>query len=197
MANDETKSRIRGEMSRRRKAVDAVTRQSAAHAICAALLRRADVRHAVETAAPIAVYLAAPQEIDLTDFIAAVFRDGGKVVAPRWNGSGYDLAEVTGLDAADLATGPMNIREPRPDAVRCAPSSVGAWLIPGLAFTREGKRLGYGGGWYDRLLASVPTDVPKIGVAYDFQVVDDLPTEPHDIRLTDVVTAGGTNDANG
>ncbi len=197
MPNDETKARIRGEMRRRRKAVDAATRQSAAHAICAALLRRADVRRAVESAAPIAVYLAAPQEIDLTDFIAAVLRDGGKVVAPRWNGTSYDLAAITGLGAADLAIGPMNIREPKPDAVRCAPSSVGAWLIPGLAFTRGGERLGYGGGWYDRLLASVAANVPKIGVAYGFQVVADLPMEAHDVRLTDVVTAEGADDANG
>ena len=196
MTTDEMKAQIRGEMRRRRKAVDAAVRQSAAHEICAALLRRADVCRAIESAAPIAVYLAAPQEIDLSAFIAAVLHNDGRIVAPRWNGASYDLAEVTGLGAADLATGPMGIREPKPDASRCAPPSVGAWLIPGLAFTRDGKRLGYGGGWYDRLLATVAADVPKIGIAYDFQIVADLPTEPHDVRLTDVVTAEGMNNAN-
>ena len=59
-----------------------------------------------------------------------------------------------------------------------------AWLIPGLAFTRDGGRLGYGGGWYDRLLKRAAKRAPKIGIAHGFQIVDELPTEPHDIRLT-------------
>lgn len=194
---DEKKARIRGEMRRRRKSVCAANRRTAAQAICAALLARADVARAVESAAPIAVYLASQQEIDLSSFIEGVLVRGGRVVAPRWNGTTYDLAEVAGLGAADLAIGPMDIREPRPGAARCAPQSVGVWLVPGLAFTRAGARLGYGGGWYDRLLASVSADVPKLGVAYDFQVVADLPVEAHDVRLTDVVEAKGAEDADG
>ena len=65
------------------------------------------------------------------------------------------------------------------------------WIVPGLAFTRTGGRLGYGGGWYDRLLAGTdPSDI-LLGVAYPFQMVEELPSEPHDIRLTDVVVAEG------
>ncbi len=65
------------------------------------------------------------------------------------------------------------------------------WIVPGLAFTRTGARLGYGGGWYDRLLAGTdPLDI-LLGVAYPFQMVEELPSEPHDIRLTDVVVAEG------
>ena len=80
----------------------------------------------------------------------------------------------------------MGIREPTvADVVE--PKSVYAWIIPGLAFTRGGKRLGYGGGWYDRFLASAPKGAVKVGVAYSFQIVDDLPAEPHDVMLSDVV----------
>ena len=63
--------------------------------------------------------------------------------------------------------------------------------MPGLAFTRTGARLGYGGGWYDRLLAAADPSAVLLGVAYPFQMVEDLPSEPHDIRLTDVVVAEG------
>lgn len=196
MTNGEMKALIRGEMRRHRKAVDAAARQIAAHEVGEALLRRGDVRRAIETAVPIAVYLAAPQEIDLSGFVAAVIARGGRIVAPRWNGVTYDLAEVTGLGAADLSIGPMNVREPKSDAPRCAPHSVGVWLIPGLAFTADGARLGYGGGWYDRLLAAVASNVPKIGIAYEFQVVADLPSEAHDVRLTEIMTAKGMDDAN-
>jgi 5-formyltetrahydrofolate cyclo-ligase len=59
--------------------------------------------------------------------------------------------------------------------------------VLGLAFTRDGRRLGYGGGWYDRLLADAPRGAEMLGVAYSFQVVEDLPAEPHDITLTAVV----------
>jgi 5-formyltetrahydrofolate cyclo-ligase len=83
--------------------------------------------------------------------------------------------------------GPHGILEPSAGPV-VRPRDVRAWLVPGLAFTRKGGRLGYGGGWYDRLLCKVPKRVPKIGIAYAFQLVDELPTEPHDICLTSVVS---------
>jgi len=65
------------------------------------------------------------------------------------------------------------------------------WIVPGLAFTRTGARLGYGGGWYDRLLAGADPSAVLLGVAYPFQMVEELPSELHDIRLTDVVVAEG------
>ena len=83
----------------------------------------------------------------------------------------------------------MGILEPA-EAEIVSPKEVEAWLVPGLAFTRSGKRLGYGGGWYDRLLAEAPKDVVKLGIAHVFQVVDDLPSEPHDILLSGVVNDG-------
>jgi hypothetical protein len=111
---------------------------------------------------------------------------GVTVVSPRWNGETYALAKIKGLDDANLRRGPMNILEPA-EAETVEPSEVTAWIVPGLAFTQDGKRLGYGGGWYDRLLADA-NDTLKIGVAHEFQIVDDLPHEPHDILLDRVVT---------
>ena len=80
----------------------------------------------------------------------------------------------------------MGIMEPV-DAEIVPAKEVYGWIVPGLAFTRDGRRLGYGGGWYDRLLADAPKDAVKLGVAHSFQIVEDLPTEPHDIRLAAVV----------
>ncbi len=67
------------------------------------------------------------------------------------------------------------------------PERVDLWICPGLAFTRDGKRIGFGGGWYDRFLAQARPDALKLGVAYPWQVVADLPEEPTDIRLDGVV----------
>jgi 5-formyltetrahydrofolate cyclo-ligase len=64
-------------------------------------------------------------------------------------------------------------------------------VLPGLAFTRAGDRLGQGGGWYDRFLTAVRADCTNIGVGFDVQLVDDLPIEAHDVRLDCVVTESG------
>lgn len=68
------------------------------------------------------------------------------------------------------------------------PSAVDVVVVPGLAFTVAGDRLGQGGGWYDRFLAGVGSDAVTIGVCFGEQLVDRLPIEPHDVRVDHVVT---------
>lgn len=177
------KDEIRRMMRERRRALTSAERTAASETVCAKLAAR-------NIHAPVAVYLASSQEIDLSPFICKMLAIGAKVVAPRWNGEFYELAVLKGLDETCLRKGPMGILEPA-EAEIVPPSEVGAWLVPGLAFTRDGKRLGYGGGWYDRLLAEAARDALKFGVAHAFQVVDDLPSEPHDISLSEIIDDKG------
>lgn len=174
------KSEIRAEMRALRRTVTSEARAAASEAVCGKLVARCAGRSTV------AVYLASPQEIDLAPFIRKALETGVRLVAPRWNGASYELATLKGLSAADLRTGPMGILEPA-GAELVLPRDVGVWIVPGLAFTRDGRRLGYGGGWYDRLLADAAADAPRFGVAYGFQIVADLPSEPHDVPLSFVV----------
>ena len=183
------KDEIRRTMRERRKALTPEARKAASEIICAKLAADSDIGLRVdpfECGSPIAVHLASPQEIDLSPFIRKMLAMGVKVVAPRWNGETYELAVLKGLDDAHLRKGPMGILEPV-EAEIVSPKAVEVWLVPGLAFTRSGKRLGYGGGWYDRLLVDAPKGSVKIGIAHAFQVVDDLPREPHDVPLARVV----------
>ena len=173
------KDEIRRTMRERRKALAPEGRAYSSEAVCAKLV-------ALQFKSPIAVYLASPQEIDLSPFIRTMLTAGVKVVTPRWSGETYELAVLKGMDELHLRQGPMGILEPA-EAEIVSPKEIEAWLVPGLAFTRSGKRLGYGGGWYDRLLAEAPKDAVKLGIAHAFQVVDDLPSEPHDIPLTGVI----------
>ena len=176
-------------MRERRRALTPEARKAASEIICAKLAADSDIGLRVdplECGSPVAAYLASPQEIDLSPFIRKMLAMGVKVVAPRWNGETYELAVLTGLDEVHLRHGPMGILEPA-EAEIVSPKAVGVWLIPGLAFTRNGKRLGYGGGWYDRLLAEAPKGSLKLGIAHAFQVVDDLPSEPHNVSLDGVV----------
>ena len=166
-------------MRERRRALTPEERASSSESIRAKLA-------ALNLHSSVAVYLASPQEIDLSPLILKMLARGVKVVAPRWDGEAYELAVLKGLDEAHLRQGPMGILEPA-EAEIVSPKEVEVWFVPGLAFTRNGKRLGYGGGWYDRLLADATKDAVKLGIAHAFQVVDDLPSEAHDILLTGVI----------
>jgi 5-formyltetrahydrofolate cyclo-ligase len=85
----------------------------------------------------------------------------------------------------------FGILEPPPDAPSFAPYSVDLALVPGLVFTRDGARLGYGGGFYDRLLPDLRADVPRVGVTRDALVVNALPLEDWDMRMTHLCTESG------
>ena len=189
----EAKDEARRLMRARRRTLTPGERECASRAVCANMLRDSAIAESASVAncgGAVAVYLASPDEIDLSDFILALLDRGAAVVSPRWNGETYKLARLRSLSGKDLRRGPMNILEPaRAEIVR--PSEVAVWTVPGLAFTRDGKRLGYGGGWYDRLLAYARSDSVKVGVAHLFQIVEDLPHEPHDVRICRIATPAG------
>ncbi len=183
------KTAIRQEMRARRKALSPEAKARAARIVCDKILAHPDVAAALDPFdgwGALAVYLASPDEVDLTSAIEGMLARGITIVAPRWNGETYELAKLKSLRDEDLRKGPMGILEPK-DADIVPPKNVAVWLVPGLAFTRDGKRLGYGGGWYDRLMAGTGKYATKFGVAYAFQIVEDLPNEPHDIRVNGVI----------
>lgn len=115
----------------------------------------------------------------------------GKTFAyPRVVDGRLDLFRVTSLHA--LAPGAFGVREPEARIEHAIdPAMLDLILVPGTAFTRSGERLGRGGGFYDRLLASLPAHVRKIGVCFDSQVQHGLPVEPHDQRVDFLATESG------
>lgn len=90
--------------------------------------------------------------------------------------------------AADLQPGAMNIPEPAKHTVAVAPEEIDLLIVPGVAFTREGDRMGYGGGFYDRFIPQC-TKAVVLALAFDEQIVDTLPTEAHDLRIRTIITA--------
>jgi len=179
-----TKKELREEMRRRRAAVPAEERRAVSLAICRALAGRDEVRRAFAARKPVAVYIATGDEIDLGPFIRDALAAGAPLAAPRWNGVEYEAAELASLDG--LVPGPMGVLEPP----RSAPKAVPAvWITPGLAFSADGRRIGYGGGWYDRMLAAAGGGAAALGVAYRFQVLDCVPSGPDDVPLDGVISA--------
>jgi 5-formyltetrahydrofolate cyclo-ligase len=93
------------------------------------------------------------------------------------------------VDGVPLVPGPFGIPEPPADArVPVAIESVGAVVVPGLAFDLQGNRLGWGAGYYDRLLAGVRPGVPVVALAFECQIVPAIPSMGHDVRMSAIVT---------
>lgn len=181
-----TKGEMRAEMRAKRRALTEEARNEASGAVCAALLARDDVRAAIAAKRPFAVYLAARDELDLTALVEALWAEDVTVAVPCWDAAEgcYVLGAYDG--ATTLIEGAHRIPEPA-EVNPVAPADIGVWVVPGLAFTRSGGRVGYGGGWYDRLLRGASPAAAKLGVAHAFQFVDVIPADLHDQSLTDVV----------
>ena len=97
-----------------------------------------------------------------------------------------EAVRIDGLD--ELTAGSYGIAEPVPGPDNTLkPSLIDVVLLPGLAFDRKGYRIGYGKGYYDRFLLQCPNAI-RIGLAYDFQVAEILPHEPHDLPVRFIVT---------
>lgn len=189
-AMEAQKKRIRAEMRELRRKVSAEERVLASRNVCDALLADAEIaKRIADRGAAVAVYMASQDELDISAFAVEILARGVHVVAPRWNGETYELSQLKGFDSGCLRIGPMGIREPLNPPSEDLRGTPCVWIVPGLAFTRDGNRIGYGGGWYDRLLADASPTALLVGVAYPFQIVVDIPHEPHDILLDKVFTA--------
>ena len=111
--------------------------------------------------------------------------DRKRLVYPRVTGLDLQFVEVSGQ--GDLRPGAYGIPEPAGQQL-VALEELDLLVVPGVAFDLAGNRLGYGKGYYDRALAGCPPALERVGFAYEFQVVAQLPAAAHDRRLTQLVT---------
>jgi 5-formyltetrahydrofolate cyclo-ligase len=91
----------------------------------------------------------------------------------------------------DLHLARMNIPEPVPDRPIVEPQPIDWVLVPGVAFDRQGHRLGRGGGYYDRLLPQLRKAAPRWALSFSEQLYESIPTEPHDVPLHGIFCPGG------
>jgi len=175
-----TKASLRTEARRRLRTLSAEDRRAAAAAICA---RIAELREWA-AAGMVGLYAAQAGEPDVAGLLRA---PGKRFCFPRVAGEGLEFRRCD--DMGLLRAGRWNLLEPNPeDCAAVSAQEIDLLLIPGLAFTRGGGRLGRGGGVYDRFLAGVHPRAVKIGVCFDTQLMDSLPLEGHDHEVDLVVT---------
>jgi len=181
----QAKAALRKVIIARRDAADGEMRNRAAQAIVRNLLELPAYRGA----GTVAAYASFGSELDTSAFIAKTLADGKQLLLPRINRAQRALELRRVIDpAADLVAGVWGIREPAAHCAIVPLATIEFMLVPGVAFTQSGARLGYGGGFYDRLLAALDRRTARIAAAFQLQIVAQLPEGPHDQRVDTVVT---------
>ena len=138
----------------------------------------------------VAMYAAKGSEVDTTAIDTASRARGLTVAYPRI----VDDERLLAFHAAridELVPARFGLREPPFDAPAIELARIAVFLVPGLAFDRRGGRIGWGRGHYDATLAAAPR-ARRIGLAYDFQLIDGVPREEHDALLDEILTEVAT-----
>ncbi len=151
-------------------------------------------------AATVMFYVDMYGEVCTRQFLPAVWRDGKRIVVPYCRPERLELYYLEGLD--ELSPGTMRIPEPKAElrgrADRKADvSQVDLIVVPGVAFDRRGGRLGHGKGYYDRLLRRVRPDTALIGLAFECQLLPEVPMLPHDVYVHKLITEEAVYDCRG
>lgn len=140
--------------------------------------------HAART---ILFYASIGSEVKTHHAIQRALSIGKRICLPRVNRERLELELYEVRDLGELRPGVFGIPEPIPErSVRVQPGELELVVVPGIAFTERGHRLGYGMGYYDALLRQV--SCPTIALAYELQLIPAIPLGPHDVNVHKIVT---------
>jgi 5-formyltetrahydrofolate cyclo-ligase len=148
--------------------------------ICKRLRRLSVFSHAKR----ILFYLPIHGEVDLSSLHKGAMHPKEFILPRVKDERTLHLYHINGID--DVETGKYNILEPKTHLKRAKPAEIDLVLVPGVVYSKNGHRIGYGKGFYDRLLKKIKC--PKIGIAYEFQMVENIDGEPHDTPMDVIVT---------
>ena len=142
-----------------------------------------------KNAKTVAFYVSTKREVRTDEMIEAALAEGKNVVVPITLKEHKKLAlgKLTSLD--ELERGAFGVLEPKKEYTKLVnEKDVDIVIVPGIAFDREGNRIGYGMGYYDKLLAAVRPEIPFIALAFSFQLVECVEEEEHDVAVDLIVT---------
>lgn len=185
MKNSEIKKTIRRETLRKRDSIAKNLKTEKDISI----LQRIIMLPEFSAAKRILFYASFRSEVDTIDLIKLSLHLGKIAVLPRVcrKENILRLYEIKSIN--ELASGYMWILEPPVDETKLRKmSDIDLVIIPGAAFDTQGNRLGYGAAYYDKLLATMENKIPIVAPAYEEQIVEKIPAEPHDIRVDKIIT---------
>ncbi|CAA9462832.1 MAG: 5-formyltetrahydrofolate cyclo-ligase [uncultured Rubrobacteraceae bacterium] len=185
-SSDNSKQALRRRVLGRRDAMGEAEHRESSQTIVGKVLSL----EAYRRAGVVMAYAGFGSEVRTEPFLRSVLEAGKRLVLPRVNRErgALDLYEVRDL-ARDLEAGVWGINEPKADPHAAADlGAVDLALIPGVAFDARGGRLGHGAGYYDKLLGGAGGLPPLVAGAFEVQVVDELPLDPHDVLVDLILT---------
>lgn len=129
-------------------------------------------------------------EVDTFGMMRQALEDGKQIALPIVNVQTKEIIPklITSLEE-DLEYGPYNIKQPKRNVTQDIDiCQIDLAVVPAVAFDRKNNRLGRGAGYYDRFLEKIPQGIPLIGLAFDFQILEQLPIDDHDLPVTKVIS---------
>ena len=144
-------------------------------------------------AASVFLFLSFGSEINTKPIVKHALDHGKQVFLPKVVGKNLELFEIE--DFENLEKSKYGILEPKACCQAIGNCGIDFILMPGLAFDPSGGRVGYGGGFYDRYISTLPNynEIPKVAIAYNFQVIDEVPMSEYDIPVDRIITNGVEN----
>lgn len=132
-------------------------------------------------------YASFGSEVETIDALKEAIKNGKIVAVPCTDEKEKTMVASQIIDFGELVERNFGILEPK-EKKEITPEELDIVIVPAIAFDRKGYRIGYGKGYYDRFLSKLGPNTLKIGLAFDFQVVDSLPREEHDLPVDKVIT---------
>lgn len=175
-----TKKELRAAMRKLNLAMTPAERSAAS----ARIFARAEQLAAFAGARTVGLYCSLGDEPDTAEALAR-WSACKRVAVPRVEGDAMRFYEY---DPPTLGPGAFGIEEPGPEARLCPAEELDLVFVPGVAFTRSGGRCGRGRGYYDKYLAQAEVRAVKAGICFAHQLVAELPAEPHDVRMDEIIT---------
>ncbi len=183
MTNGASKSAVRAAALAARRTLSSSDRAALSERIALRLVGL----EAFERARTVALYAPMGAEVDTEPIARAAAERGMRTAYPRVV-AGNRVLEFAAGSPSDLVTGALGTREPPRTATPIDAASLDLLLVPGVAFDERCHRVGRGGGYYDATLATLPPQALRIGLAFEVQLVGEVPDEPHDAAVDVVVT---------
>ena len=174
------KASLRKQLKQQRREIHGPLRQQKNLAIQQSLLSLADVQKAKSAFC----FISYGTEVDTHGIIDHLLAERKRLAVPKIMDPGY-MNAIRFQDWQELETGQLGILTPRANAAMAGPFDI--TITPGLGFTESGKRLGFGRGYYDKWFQANGAGV-KVALAYESQILDDLPIDEYDVKVDMIIT---------
>ena len=134
------------------------------------------------------IYVSYKSEVNTHKIIENALLSGKRISVPKVISKKAGMKSFEIKSFSDLQSGKFGILEPHEETVETLSDTFDLIIVPGLAFDKQGGRLGYGGGYYDRFLCNLKSNALLLALAYDFQLINEVPMEKFDIRINGIIT---------